>query len=94
MQQFVNLKQFYKFEATVLIFCGTWKIYTRSQEMFDLHFLISSFLNDTHMEELDSVQKFIEVQGWLLLTFFICLQNQLRSFNSILVDVWKTWFIK
>ena len=55
MQQFVNLKQFYKFEATVLIFCGTWKIYTRSQEMFDLHFLISSFLNDTHMEELDSV---------------------------------------
>ena len=22
-----------------------------------------SFLNDTHMEELDSVQKFIEIQG-------------------------------
>ena len=25
---------------------------------------------------LNSVQKFIEIQGWLLLTFFICLQNQ------------------
>ena len=35
------------------------------------------------MEELDSVQKFIEIQGWLLLTFFICLHNQLSSFNSI-----------
>ena len=36
------------------------------------------------MEELDSVQKFIEIQGWLLLTFFICLHNQLSSFNSII----------
>ena len=41
-------------------------------------------LNDTHMEELDSVQKFIEIQGWLLLTFFICLHNQLSDFNSII----------
>ena len=32
---------------------------------------------------LNSVQKFIEIQGWLLLTFFICLHNQLNSFNSI-----------
>ena len=31
------------------------------------------------MEELASVQKFIEIQGWLLLTFFICLHNQLKS---------------
>ena len=44
-------------------------------------------LNDTHMEELDSVQKFIEIQGWLLLTFFICLHNQLSSFNSIIVQM-------
>ena len=36
------------------------------------------------MEELDSVQKFIEIQGWLLLTFFTCLHNQLSSFNSII----------
>ena len=43
--------------------------------------------NDTHMEELDSVQKFIEIQGWLLLTFFICLQNQLSYFNSVIVQV-------
>ena len=39
------------------------------------------------------VQKFIEIQGWLLLTFFIRLYSQLSSFNSIIV-VWKTWFIK
>ena len=39
------------------------------------------------MEELDSVQKFIEVQGWLLRTFFICLHNQLSSFNSIIVQM-------
>ena len=31
------------------------------------------------MEELDSVQKFIEIQGWPLLTFFICLHNRLSS---------------
>ena len=36
---------------------------------------------------LNSVQKSIETQGWLLLTFFICLQNQLSSFNSIIVQV-------
>ena len=27
--------------------------------------------------------KFIEIQSWLLLIFFICLRNQLSSFNSI-----------
>ena len=36
---------------------------------------------------LNSVQKFIEIQGWLLLTFFICLHNQLSSFNSIIVQM-------
>ena len=36
---------------------------------------------------LNSVQKFIETQGWLLLTFFICLHNQLSSFNSIIVQM-------
>ena len=30
---------------------------------------------------------FIEIQGWLLLTFFICLHNQLSSFNSIIVQM-------
>ena len=39
------------------------------------------------MEELDSVQKFIEIQSWLLLTFLICLHNQLSSFNSIIVQM-------
>ena len=39
------------------------------------------------MEELDSVQEFNETQGWLLLMFFICLHNQLSSFNSIIVQM-------
>ena len=39
------------------------------------------------MEELDSVQKFSEIQGWLRLIFFICLHNQLSYFNSIIVQV-------
>ena len=36
---------------------------------------------------LNSVQKFIQIQGWLLLTFFICLRSQLSSFNSIIVQM-------
>ena len=43
-------------------------------------------VNDT-CALLNSVQKFIEMQGWLLLTFFICLHNQLSSFNSIIVQM-------
>ena len=43
--------------------------------------------NDTHMEECDSVQKFIKTQGWMLLTFFICLYNQLSFFDSIIVKM-------
>ena len=38
------------------------------------------------MEELDSVQKFIEIQGWLLLTFFM-FTFQLSSFNSNIVQM-------
>ena len=33
---------------------------------------------------LNSVQEFIEMQYWLLLTFCICLHNQLSSIHSIL----------
>ena len=36
---------------------------------------------------MNSVQKFIEVQGWLLLTLSICLHNQLSSFNSIIAQM-------
>ena len=46
-----------------------------------------NFVNNTHMEELASVQKFIEMQGCLLLKFPICLQNQLSSFNFIIVQM-------
>ena len=38
-------------------------------------------------KNLFSVQKLIEIQGWLLLTFSICLHNQLSSFNSIIVQM-------
>ena len=38
---------------------------------------------------LNSVQKFIEIQRWLLLTFSICLHNQLSSFNSIIVQMFE-----
>ena len=38
---------------------------------------------------LNSVQKFIEIQGWLLLTFFICLQNW--TTGGVL---WKKVFLK
>ena len=34
-----------------------------------------------------SVQKIFEIQGWLLLTFSICLHNQLSSFNSIVIQM-------
>ena len=34
---------------------------------------------------LNSVQKFIEMKGWLLLTLFFCLHKQLNYFNSIIV---------
>ena len=33
------------------------------------------------------VQNFIEIQGWLLLMFSICLHNQLSYFNSIIVQM-------
>ena len=49
-------------------------------------FLNCIYLNDTHMEEHDSVQELIEIEGWLLLTFFMCLHNHLSSFNSIIVQ--------
>ena len=54
-----------------------------------LYKYIATTINDTHMEELDSVQKFIEIEGWLLLKFFICLHDQLSSFNSIIVQMFE-----
>ena len=48
-----------------------------------------TYINDTHMEELDSLQKFIEIEGWLLLKFFICLHNRLSSFNSVIVEMFE-----
>ena len=36
--------------------------------------------NDTHMEELDSVQKFVEIQGWLLLRFFYMFTQSIKFF--------------
>ena len=39
-------------------------------------------INDAHRENcvlVNSVQEFIEIKAWLLLTFFICLHNQILS---------------
>ena len=32
---------------------------------------------------LNSVQEFIEIKVWLLLSFFVCLHNQLKSIHPI-----------
>ena len=63
------------------------KLTTELAIYYEVNLLV---FNDTHMEKLvllNSVQIFIEMQGWLLLTFFICLHNQLSSFNSIIVQI-------
>ena len=39
----------------------------------------------THGRTCALLKKLIEMQGWLLLTFFICLLNQLSSFKPIIV---------
>ena len=48
-------------------------------------FFLGGFFPDTAL--LNSVQKFIEKQGWLLLMFFICLHSQLSPFNSIILQM-------
>ena len=59
----------------------------KNHAYLNLAYSICNRVNDTHMEELDSVQKLIEIQSWLLLTFFIWLHNQFDSFNSTIVQV-------
>ena len=54
--------------------------------IFTTNFSLLVTLNDTHRENcvsLDSVQQFIKVEAWQLLTFFLCLHNQLVSIYSI-----------
>ena len=54
-------------------------------------------VNDTHMEKLcllKSMQKFIEIKVWLLLTFFICLHNQLSSVHPIDTYQREDMFVK
>ena len=55
-------------------------------------------VNDAHREKLCFTQFITRMAAWLLLTFFICLHNQLSSVYSITriknTDVWKVWFIK
>ena len=41
-------------------------------------------LNDTHREKLCSTKFSTRMTVWLLLTFFICLHNQLSSIYSII----------
>ena len=53
---------------------------------FEMVFTLTTITGKTR-GLLNSVQKFIEIQGWLSLTFFICLNSQLSSFNSIIVQI-------
>ena len=55
--------------------------------MINMLLLQSLILHDTHMGQLDSVQEFNKIQGWILLTFLLCLHNQLSSFNSVIVQI-------
>ena len=51
------------------------------------------WLNNTHRENfvlLNSVQEFIEIQAWLLLTFLLCLHNQLISIYYIVTQLKST----
>ena len=48
------------------------------------------WLNDTHRKKfvlLNLVQEFIEIQAWLFLTFFLCLQNQFISVYYIVTKL-------
>ena len=45
-----------------------------------------AYINDTHRENcvlLNSMQELIEIEAWLLMTFFQCLHNHLISIHSI-----------
>ena len=52
-----------------------------------MDFEINKYTHGKACALLISVQKLIKMQGWLLLTFFICLRNQLSSFNSIVAQM-------
>ena len=60
------------FKAAIASFISAFKAAWNIKGKLNEHYSLSSIskVNDTHMEELDSVQKFTEIQGWLLLTFF------------------------
>ena len=48
--------------------------------------MLQIFLSKNQRENsalLKSVQKVIEIRAWLLLTFYLCLHNQLFSIHSI-----------
>ena len=59
-------------------FKAAWNIKEKLKEKLNIYSI--SNLNNTHMEELDSVQKFTEIQGWLLLTFFHMLTQSTKFF--------------
>ena len=44
------------------------------------------WINDTHMEKLNSVNEFINVKSWLL-TFSICLRNELKFQKPLLRQI-------
>ena len=85
-------------DADFNFFCSNNKIFCIKWMTHWYVFWNTRFLTMSHGRTcalLHLVQKFIKIQGWLRLTFFICLHNQLSSFNSVIrTDVGITWFIK
>ena len=58
---------------------------TRTRKEFQAH-PSHLMLNNTHRENcvlFNSLQEFIEIETWLFLTFYLCLQNQSVSIHSI-----------
>ena len=58
--------------------------------IFGWKFTLEQNFNDTHREKLCFTQFSTRTTAWLLLTLFVCLQNQLRSIYSIIAY----WSIK
>ena len=59
-------------------------VVTGNSDRYETSLIILTILTG---KNLFSAQKLMEIQGWLLLTFSICLHNQLSYFNSIIAEM-------
>ena len=51
--------------------------------------MLKSIFNDAHREKLCFIQFITRMIGWVLLTFFMCLRNQLSSFMHSIITYEK-----